>query len=227
MFHDHEGFCIPSGLWCISRDDNVARSPGAGTRASQASLAAALLPAWGPVAPRVPSWVPGGPPTPLPARTPTAINQKYEPEPIPGIRSFAIMKCLLKSHDWKSHPPPRAHFPRVPGAFLADRIIVGRYLRYRGSVAYLGTITLPGLRQPAHAPHKQHRSLPCCPPRGRCPRVPSWGPGGTRSSPGRGAAAASAYRWSLTHHSPPAKITTCAWLPHHARPEADIAATMT
>src|SRR5690348_1183813 len=51
-------------------------------------------PPGGPVAPRVPSWVPGGPPTPLPARTPTAINQKYEPEPIPGIRSFAIMGIL-------------------------------------------------------------------------------------------------------------------------------------
>jgi len=50
--------------------------------------------------------------------------------PIPGIRSFAIMKYLLKSHDWKSHPPPQAHFPRVPGAFIADRIIVGRYPRY-------------------------------------------------------------------------------------------------
>ena len=43
----------------------------------------------------------------------------------------SIMKCLLKSHVRKSHPPPQAHFPRVPGAFLADRIIVGRYPRYR------------------------------------------------------------------------------------------------
>ena len=34
-------------LWCISRDGNVARSPAAGTRASQASLAAALPPARG------------------------------------------------------------------------------------------------------------------------------------------------------------------------------------
>jgi len=51
--------------------------------------------------------------------------------PIPGIRSFAIMKYLLKSHVRKSHPPPQAHFPRVPGSFLADRIIVGLYLRYR------------------------------------------------------------------------------------------------
>jgi len=37
------------------------------------------------------------------------------------------MKSLLKSHARKSHPPPQAHFPRIPGAFLADRIIVGRY----------------------------------------------------------------------------------------------------
>ena len=48
-----------------------------------------------------------------------------------GTNSFAIMKCLLKSHARKSHPPPRAHFPRVPGVFLADRIIVGRYPWYR------------------------------------------------------------------------------------------------
>src|SRR5690348_4844485 len=45
--------------------------------------------------------------------------------PIPGIRSFTIMKCLLKSQARKSHPPPRAHLPRVPGAFMADLIIVG------------------------------------------------------------------------------------------------------
>jgi hypothetical protein len=44
----------------------------------------------------------------------------------------AIMKCLSKSHARRSHPPPQAHFPRVPGAFLADRIIVGRYLRDSG-----------------------------------------------------------------------------------------------
>jgi len=50
--------------------------------------------------------------------------------PIPGIRSFAIMKRLLKSYSWKSHPPPQAHFPRVAGAFIADRIIVGLYPRY-------------------------------------------------------------------------------------------------
>ena len=44
-----------------------------------------------------------------------------------GTKPSVIMKCLLKSHSRKSHPPPRAHFPRIPGAFLADRIIVGRY----------------------------------------------------------------------------------------------------
>jgi hypothetical protein len=37
---------------------------------------------------------------------------------IPGVgtNSFAIMKCLLKSHVRKSHPLPQAHFPafRVP-----------------------------------------------------------------------------------------------------------------
>ena len=48
-----------------------------------------------------------------------------------GTNSFAIMKRLLKSHARKSHRPPQAHFSRVPGAFLADRIIVGRYPRYR------------------------------------------------------------------------------------------------
>ena len=48
-----------------------------------------------------------------------------------GTNSFAIMKCLLKSYVWKSHPPPQTHFPRIPGAFIADRIIVGRYPWYR------------------------------------------------------------------------------------------------
>src|SRR5690242_16730999 len=50
--------------------------------------------------------------------------------PYRGTKPFVIMKCLLKSHARKSHPPPQAHFPRVPGTFLADRIIVGRYPRY-------------------------------------------------------------------------------------------------
>ena len=45
----------------------------------------------------------------------------------PDYKVFVIMKCLFKSHAWKPHPPPQAHFPRVPGVFLADRIIVGRY----------------------------------------------------------------------------------------------------
>ena len=49
--------------------------------------------------------------------------------PYRKAKPFAIMKCLLKSQARKAHPPPQAHFPRVPGAFLADRIIVGRYLR--------------------------------------------------------------------------------------------------
>ena len=47
-----------------------------------------------------------------------------------GTKPFAIMKRLLKSHARKSHPPPQAHFTRIPGAFIADRIIVGRYPRY-------------------------------------------------------------------------------------------------
>jgi len=46
------------------------------------------------------------------------------------------MKCLLKSHARKSHPSPQAHFLPIPGAFLADRIIVGRYPRYRRVKAY-------------------------------------------------------------------------------------------
>jgi hypothetical protein len=41
-----------------------------------------------------------------------------------GAKPFVIMKCLLKSRARKSHPPPQAHFPRVPGTFIADRIIV-------------------------------------------------------------------------------------------------------
>jgi hypothetical protein len=43
------------------------------------------------------------------------------------IKPFVIMKFLLNGHVRRSHPPPQAHFPHVPGAFIADRIIVGRY----------------------------------------------------------------------------------------------------
>src|SRR6476646_7233882 len=50
-----------------------------------------------------------------------------------------------------------------------------------GSGAYLGTVTLPGLREPAHAPHKHHWSLLCCPPGGRWPPGYRLGyPGGHR-----------------------------------------------
>ena len=56
------------------------------------------------------------------------IAKDFVPET--GTKSFAIMKCLLKSHARKSHPLRRLIF-RIPGAFLADRIIVGRYPRYR------------------------------------------------------------------------------------------------
>ena len=45
-------------------------------------------------------------------------------------KSFVIMKCLLKYHARKSHPPPQARFPRVPDAFMADHIIVGLYPQY-------------------------------------------------------------------------------------------------
>ena len=44
-----------------------------------------------------------------------------------GANSFVIMKCLLKGHVRRSHPSLAAHLTRVPGAFLADRIIVGLY----------------------------------------------------------------------------------------------------
>src|ERR1051326_7051539 len=39
--------------------------------------------------------------------------------PIPGIRSFAIMKYLVRHCSWKSHPSPRPHSPRIPDAFTA------------------------------------------------------------------------------------------------------------
>ena len=48
-----------------------------------------------------------------------------------GTKPFVIMKCLLKNHARKAHPPPQAQFPRVPGTFIADRITVSRYPRYR------------------------------------------------------------------------------------------------
>ena len=59
------------------------------------------------------------------------IAKNFDRHPISGIKSFAIMKCLLKSYAWKSHPPLQAHFLRIPGAFIADRIIVGQNTRYR------------------------------------------------------------------------------------------------
>ena len=37
------------------------------------------------------------------------------------------MKRPLMSQARTSHPPPGAHLPRVPGAFIADLIIVGHY----------------------------------------------------------------------------------------------------
>jgi len=50
-----------------------------------------------------------------------------------------------------------------------------------GSGAYLGTVTLPGLREPARAPHKHHWPLLCCPPGGRWPPGYRLGyPGGHR-----------------------------------------------
>ena len=59
----------------------------------------------------------------------TMIAKAFIPEV--GTKAFAIMKCLLKSYARKSHPPPQAHLTRIPGAFIADQIIVGRYPRYR------------------------------------------------------------------------------------------------
>jgi len=56
-------------LWCISRDRNVTRSPAAGTRASQASLAAALLPRLGA----------GGPPG-------TQEGTRGATDPVPAVR---------------------------------------------------------------------------------------------------------------------------------------------
>jgi len=45
-------------------------------------------------------------------------------------KTFVIMKRFFRGHSWESHPPPQAHFPRVRGTFIADRIIVGRYPCY-------------------------------------------------------------------------------------------------
>jgi len=48
--------------------------------------------------------------------------------PIPGIRSFAIMEYLVRHCASKSHPPPRAHYPRIPDAFTAGHAIAWIYL---------------------------------------------------------------------------------------------------
>src|SRR5690242_16998412 len=42
--------------------------------------------------------------------------------PIPGIRSFTIMEYLVRHCASKSHPPPRAHYPRIQDAFTAGRV---------------------------------------------------------------------------------------------------------
>ena len=44
-----------------------------------------------------------------------------------GIRPFAIMKRLAWGRARKSRPPPRAHYPRIPGAFPAGHVIVDIY----------------------------------------------------------------------------------------------------
>ena len=49
-----------------------------------------------------------------------------------GIRPFAIMKHLAGRCAWMSHPPPRAHSPRIPGAFTASHVIVCTYPPYSG-----------------------------------------------------------------------------------------------
>ena len=63
-----------------------------------------------------------------------------------GTKPFVIMKCLPRSHARKSHPPPQAHFPRVPGGFMADRIIVGLYPRHTRGKAHDNSISYDGTR---------------------------------------------------------------------------------
>ena len=43
------------------------------------------------------------------------------------IKPFAITKRLARRRAWESHPPPRAHSPRIPGAFTAGHVIVWSY----------------------------------------------------------------------------------------------------
>jgi hypothetical protein len=60
-------------------------------------------------------------------------------------------------------------------------MIVKGFVPGTGSVAYPGTMTLPGLRQLAHKARKYQWSLPCCPPEGRWPPGYRLGyPGGHR-----------------------------------------------
>jgi len=39
------------------------------------------------------------------------------------------MKHQVRCCAWKSHPPPLAHYPRIPGVFIADHVIVCIYPR--------------------------------------------------------------------------------------------------
>jgi len=58
------------------------------------------------------------------------IAKDFVPEK--GIRSFVIMKRLVRRRFRESHPPRLTHSPRIPGAFIAGRVIVGLYSPYCG-----------------------------------------------------------------------------------------------
>ena len=58
------------------------------------------------------------------------IAKTFAPEK--GIKPFVIMKRLARCHAGKSHPPPLAHSPRIPGAFVAGHVIVWIYPSQHG-----------------------------------------------------------------------------------------------
>ena len=62
------------------------------------------------------------------------IAKEFAPEK--GIKTFAIMKCLLRRHPRKSHPSLRAHSSRAMGAFRGERAIVHIYFCITGLNAH-------------------------------------------------------------------------------------------
>ncbi len=70
-----------------------------------------------------------GPPG-LAAAFPRRSHDREDFTTLYGLKAFAIMERLVRCHVRESHPPLRAHFPRIPGTFTAGHVIVWSYPPY-------------------------------------------------------------------------------------------------